>query len=51
MKAAVKRLAKEAAALAKTPTPYVSAAPLNDENLFVWRAILAGIHGSPLQGL
>ena len=48
---AMRRLAKEARILSQDPPPYVSAAPLDESNLFEWRALLSGAHGSPLEGV
>ena len=47
---AMKRLAKEARSLEESPPPYISAAPIDDDDLFTWRAILSGVKGTPLEG-
>jgi hypothetical protein len=51
IKGALQRLAKEAAAIASAPPPFVPAAPVDDDNLFVWRAVLAGTYGSAIEGV
>ena len=50
---AIKRLMKEANTLSEDgdPPPYISAAPIDEDNPFVWRALLSGAHGSPLEGV
>jgi len=47
---AMKRLAKEARAMEDSPPPFISAAPIDDDDLFTWRAILSGVPGTPLEG-
>ena len=45
---AIKRLMKEANTLSEDgdPPPYISAAPIDEDNPFVWRALLSGAHGA-----
>ena len=47
---AMKRLAKEARSIESSPPPYISASPIDDDNLYIWRAILSGVRGTPLEG-
>ena len=42
------RMATEAGALASAPPPFMSAAPMDDGNIFLWRAVLVGTPGSAI---
>jgi len=33
-----------------SPPPFISAAPIDDDDLFTWHAILSGVPGTPLEG-
>ena len=48
---AIKRLMKELKQVEKDPVPYVSAAPLDEDNPFLWRALFSGVKGTPLEGV
>ena len=46
----IRRIKKEIEELQKTPPENCSAGPINDNDLFQWRATVLGPEGSPYQG-
>ena len=46
----IKRLQKEWKEITMTPPANCSAGPLNEDNLFAWRATIMGPEGSPYHG-
>ncbi|XP_075559394.1 uncharacterized protein LOC142590880 [Dermacentor variabilis] len=48
--AAIKRILEELEDVVRDPPPYCSAAPVDSDDLFKWRAVIVGPEGTPYEG-